>query len=134
MAREGKGLKEVLTDLGIPLTSAECALVMRRKSFQSLLRTSRNRLAQETASDPGHNKVSLVGKLLILADKLILEGQFDKASEVLFKIGRLENWVGEGGQVNIFGSLTQKDIDEMKAKLEGRELKQPEQVEPEPIN
>lgn len=128
MVREGKTLKEAVTELAVPLSSQECVTIMRRKSFQGLLRQARNRQAQEVASDPGHNKVSLVGKLLILAEKLILEGQLDKAAEVLFKAARLEDWVGEGGQVNIFGNLTQKDLDDMKAKLDLPKDKQPNAV------
>jgi hypothetical protein len=117
MAREGKGLKEAITDLSIPLTTNECATIMRRKSFQALLRQAKIRFRAEVAGDPGRSKQSTIGQLQILADKLEAEGSSDKAAAVLLVIAKLENWVGEGGQVNVFQGVTQKDIDEMKAKI-----------------
>lgn len=121
MVRDALGLKEALTHLGVALTTQECQNVLRRKSFQALLRTTKTRFQAEVANTPGRNKTSAIGQLQILADQLQRDGEFDKAAEVLFKLCKLENWVGEGQTVNVFGGLTQKDLDEMRAKLKEQE-------------
>lgn len=100
------------------MTSKDCETISRRKSFQSLLRQSRIRFRSEVAGDPGRNKQSTIGQLQILADKLEAQGDSDKAAAVLFQLAKLENWVGETGTVNVFAGLTQKDIDEMKDRIE----------------
>lgn len=117
MVRSGISLKEAITELGIPMTSIECANILRRRSFQKLLWQARHRFNQELASDPLRSKQSTIGQFQILAQKLIEEGSYDKAAEVLFKLARLENWIGIEGQINVFAGLSQRDIDEMRAKL-----------------
>lgn len=117
IVRESKSLKEAVTQLGIPLTTSECENLARRASFQRLIRAARNRYRAEVASDPGRNKQSTIGLFQILVEKLVEEGELDKAAEVLFKLAKVENWVGDGGTVNVFAGLTQKDLDEMRAKI-----------------
>lgn len=120
IVREAVGLKDAVTQLSIPLTTQDCQNISRRKSFQTALRTAKIRFQAEVANAPGRNKTSTIGHLQILAEKLELEGAHDKAAEVLFKISKLENWVGEGGVVNVFGGLSQKDIDLLKKQVEER--------------
>jgi hypothetical protein len=114
MVRTGKTVKEALTELGVSMTTSEAEGLLRRRSFQQLLRIARNRFDSETAADPGRNKQSTIGRLQNLADLLMQRGEYEKAAEVLFKLSKLENWVGEGGSVNVFAGLTQKDLDEMR--------------------
>jgi hypothetical protein len=122
IVRESKSLKEAVTQLSIPLTTAECENLARRAGFQRLIRQARHRYRAEVASDPGRNKQSTIGLFQILVEKLVEEGELDKAAEVLYKLARVENWVGEGGNINVFAGLTQKDLDEMRAKIkEGSE-------------
>lgn len=123
MVRSGISLKEAITQLDVALTTLECDNVLRRRSFQRLLWTERHRLNKEIASDPDRTKNATIGQMQLLAQKLMDEGAFDKAAEVLFKLARLENWVGEGGVVNVFAGLSQRDIDEMREKLEAGEKK-----------
>lgn len=120
MVRESKGLKEAVTDLSVPLTSQECATILRRISFQNLLRQAKIRFRAEVANAPGRNKTAAIGQLQILADNLEAQGDHDKAAEVLFKLAKLEGWVGEGNVTNVFGGLSQKDIDILKKQVEKR--------------
>src|SRR5438105_3745059 len=100
MVRESRSLKEVITQLGIPLTTEECETISRRRSFRELLRQSRNRLHQEIGTDPGRTKDATVGQLQLQADNLEAAGEYEKAAEVLFKIAKVRNWIGETGTVN----------------------------------
>lgn len=118
MVRDSISLKEAVTHLSIPLTSQECQNVLRRKSFQVLLRNVKTRFRAEVANAPGRNKVSTIGQLQILADKLESEGAHDKAGQLLLSIAKLEGWTSDGGVVNVFGGLSQKDIDALKKQVE----------------
>ena len=114
MVRTGKTVREALTELGVSMTTSEAEGLLRRRSFQQLLRIARNRYDSETAADPGRNKQSTIGRMQNLIDLLMAQGEYDKALEGCLKLARLENWVGEGGSVNVFAGLTQKDLDEMR--------------------
>lgn len=118
MVRENKSLKEAITDLGLALNSIDCANVGRRRSFQELLHTARAKYHSEVGTDPGLTKDAIAGQLKILADQLQAEGNAKDASQVLERLAKVKNWLGEGGTVNIFSGLTTRDIDEMRAKIE----------------
>src|ERR1700676_966609 len=107
MVRTSKTIKEALTEVGVSMTTAEAEGFLRRRSFQQLLRIARNRYDAETAADPLRNKQSTIGRLQNLADMLMANGEYDKAAEVLYKLARVENWIGDQGTVNVFANLTQ---------------------------
>jgi hypothetical protein len=117
MVRESKSLAQAITDLGISLSSVEVKKVERRPSFQRLLWDARNQWNKEIADIPTRTKQSTIGQLQLIAQKLVEEGSYDKAAEVLFKLSKLENWVGETGTVNVFGGLSQRDIDDLKKRI-----------------
>ena len=117
MVREGKSLKEAVTDLGIPLTTQDCVNIAKRASFLALVRKAKSEYHTEVGTDPALTKDKVVGQLQILADRLTDKGEDDKAAQVLERLAKIRNWIGETGSVNIFSGLTQRDIDEMKAKL-----------------
>ena len=117
MVRESRSLKEVLTQLQIPLTTDECETIGRRRSFRELLRAARNRLHNEIGSDPSRNKEALIGQLQLQADNLEASGEYDKAAEVLFKIAKVKNYIGEENTVNVFAGLTAKDFDAIRKRL-----------------
>ena len=117
MVRESKSLAQAVTDLGVSLSTVDVKKVEKRPSFQRLLWDARNKWNREIADIPSRTKQSTIGQLQLIAEKLIQEGAFDKAAEVLFKLAKLENWVGETGTVNVFGGLSQRDIDDLKKKL-----------------
>lgn len=121
MVREGKSLAQAITDLGISLSSPEVKKVERRPTFQRLVWDARNRWNKDIADVPSRSKQSTIGQLQIIAQKLVEEGNFDKAAEVLFKLAKLEGWVGDASTVNVFGSLSNADLEKLKAKVKSAE-------------
>jgi hypothetical protein len=131
MVREGKSLPQAITDLGISLSSIETKKVQLRPTFQRLLWDARNRWNREIADVPTRSKQSTIGQLQIIAQKLVEEGNYDKAAEVLFKLAKLEGWVGNENTVNVFGSLSNADLEKLKAKVKSVEKEnKPEDVNP----
>lgn len=117
MVRESKSLTQAATDLGISVSGPELKKIEKRPSFQRVLWDARNKWNKEVADIPSRTKQSTIGMLQVIAQKLYEEGNFDKAAEVLLKLSKLEGWVGEGGQVNVFGSLSNADLEKLKAKV-----------------
>jgi hypothetical protein len=117
MAQTGCSLSKAITDLGKILSIEECNNVLRRSSFQRILWEARHRFFSELGSNPNYKKETAIGKLLALAEKLETEGKFDSAAEVVFKIAKMNGWTGPESTVNVFGDLSQKDIDNIRKKL-----------------
>jgi hypothetical protein len=117
MVAEGISLKEAISQLQVPLTTDECQTIQRRKSFRDLLRAARTRLHNEIGSDPSRNKEALIGQLQLQADNLEASGEYDKAAEVLFKIAKVKNYLGDEQTVNVFAGLTAKDFDAIRKRL-----------------
>src|SRR5271170_120297 len=86
MARTGCGLIDAAIELSVILTSDEAKTICRRSSFIRLLWEERHRYFSDIGADPNFKKDTTIGKLLDLSKKLEDSGEFDKASEVLFKI------------------------------------------------
>lgn len=124
MVRESRSLKEVVTQLGIPLTTDEVDTLGRRRSFRDLLRSARNRLHNEIGSDPMRTKDALLGQLQLQADNLEASGEYDKAAEVLFKVAKIKGYLSEESTVNVFAGLTAKDFDAIRKRLAEREVEQ----------
>lgn len=118
MVRSGLSLRQATNDLNIAVTSVDLENIQRRRSFQDQLRNERKRYYQELGSDPGVTKAALIGRLLILADKLYEQGDFDKSGEVLFKVAKIRGDVGADAAVNVFGNLSAKDYDQIRRSLE----------------
>jgi hypothetical protein len=53
----------------------------------------------------------------VLADRLIAEGEFEKAAGVLDKLSKMEGWSGNEGNINIFSGLTARDIAEARDRI-----------------
>jgi hypothetical protein len=117
IVREGRSLKDVSMEMNLQLTSAECEKIFRSKLFQDVLRTERHSYNLEVASDPGATKLSLEGLSHILIQKLIDEGQYDKALDGIQKLAKLKGW-DKSGEVNIFAGITAQDIETERKKLE----------------
>ena len=125
MVRNGLSLRQAANDLNIAVTSVDLENIQRRRSFQEQLRNERKRYYQELGSDPGVTKAALIGRLLILADKLYEQGDFDKSGEVLFKVAKIRGDVGADASVNVFGNLSARDYDQIRKSLEEGNEKQP---------
>lgn len=117
MVRESKSLAQAVTDLGISLSTADVKKIGVRPSFQRLLWDARNKWNREVADIPSRTKQSTIGQLQLIAEKLVQEGNYDKAAEVLFKLAKLEGWVGDASTVNVFGNLSNAELEKLKTKV-----------------
>jgi hypothetical protein len=114
MVQKGHNLRQAALELEIPLTSADAEKIQRRKTFQSVIWTERQRFFQEIGRDPMRTKEAVLGRQEFLIQKLIESGDYDKAAQANVKLAQMEGWSGADSQVNIFAGLTAKDIEEAK--------------------
>lgn len=118
MVREGKNLLLVVDELGIDgLTSRDVEDIHRSNTFQAVLRNERLKFATEYARDPALSRDAAIGMMMIGIEKLMLEGEWDKAIEGLTKLSKLTGWLGADHEVKVFADLKQKDYDELKQRL-----------------
>lgn len=121
MVREGKNLLLVVDEMGLEgLTSRDIESVHKSNTFQAILRNERLRFATEIARDPALSKDAAVGMMLQAIEKLMAEGEWDKALEGVTKLAKLAGWIGADQQVNVFADLKQKDYEELKKQIESR--------------
>ncbi len=117
MARSGCSLSSAVTELGKIVSIEECNKILRRATFQRVLWEARHRFFSDLGSNPNYKKETAIGKLLALAEKLEVEGRYADAAEVTFKVMKAQGWTGPENTVNVFGDLSQKDIDNIRKKL-----------------
>lgn len=117
MARTGCSLIEAAIELQVVLSSEEAKTICRRSSFNRFLWEERHRYFSDLGNDPNFKKDTAIGKLLTLAQKLEETGEYDKASEVLFKVAKMSGWVGPESTVSVFGELSQRDMDAIRDKI-----------------
>jgi len=117
MVRTGCSLKGAVTELNQSVSTEECNTILRRATFQKLLWEARHRYFSELGANPNFRQETAIGKMLNLAEKLEQEGKFDAAAEVIFKVAKMNGWTGPESTVNVFGELSQKDIDNIRKKL-----------------
>lgn len=118
MVREQKSIRQAAMEHGIACTSEELATIEKRKGFQAALWTARHRYNKELASNPERTKTALLGQMVFLVQKLIEEGEYDKALEGLLKLAKVEGFIGPDQQVNIFGGVTPADLQEARKRIE----------------
>lgn len=116
MVRENVGLRRAAVELSLDLTQEECDKISKRKNFQDILRAERNKYYGEIATTPGHSKNSAVGLMVFLINKLIEDGQYDKALEGVQKLSKLEGW-DKSEQVNIIAGISSRDLEEARKTL-----------------
>ena len=117
MAQTGCSLSQAATHLQRVISIDECNQILRRATFQRVLWEARHRFFSELGSNPNYKKETAIGRLLSLAEKLEQEGRFADAAEVTFKVCKINGWTGPESTVNVFGDLSQKDIDNIRKKL-----------------
>jgi hypothetical protein len=117
MVRESYNLKQAASQIGHPLDPDEAEKVERRRDFQDILRIEKNKFYAAVANDPSRSKSSAIGKMEVLIDCLMREGEYDKAAAAIEKLGKLEGWVGGDSNVNVFAGLTARDIAEARERL-----------------
>lgn len=130
MVSGGASFLQAAVELGIPVDPDEADATSRRKEFQSILRSERNKYLQGVANDPTLTKSVVVGFLYTLAVKLEREGEHDKAAGVLEKLAKLAGWQGAESNVNVFAGLTAKDIAEARSRIAAELSGEPERPNP----
>ena len=118
MVREGKTLFQAVVALEIPsITSYECGNIERTKAFDEVLWSERHRYHKELASDPNLSKKTLVGELMVCIKHLMDDGEWAKAAEAILKLARVEGYLNDKQEVNVFAGLTAKDFAELERTL-----------------
>ena len=117
IVREGLTMRESLSHVGVNLTSQEAENCYRSKTFQRVLRDERNRYFTELGSDPARTKATAVGMLLDAAEHLREAGEYKEVAEAMLKLGKMEGWIGGEGQVSVFAGLSQRELDEIRDRL-----------------
>lgn len=118
MVRHSLSVRRAAEALGVALSEGEASNLIRSKMFQKLLWTERNKFHRELADDPLRSKQTAIGVAVLAIQKLAEAGQWKDVVEAVFKLGRLEGWVGSEGNVNIFQNLTAEELEEAKKKIQ----------------
>lgn len=113
---------------GVTLTEDEGKQLFRSQAFQKVFIKIRNEFYAELGRNPSRTKATVIGRLDVCAERLMSLSQFDKAAEVLLKMAKVEGWVGTEGEVNVFAGLTQRELDETRARVQRRQELQQNQV------
>lgn len=117
MAREGLTLRVAATRLQLALSSEEAANLFRTKGFQKLLQTERYRFFREIAADPEWSKRTAIGQMLYANQRLMEQGEYSQVIEGVLKVAKLEGWIGSESTVNVFGGLSQLEMDGLRESL-----------------
>lgn len=117
MARDGMSFKEAVVALNLPLTAGECEAVRRRGEFEEILFAETQNFRTQIAESPSATKSSAIGMLLMAAEKLFNQGDYDKAAVVIEKIAKIQGWIGSESNINIIAGMTAKDIELAKERI-----------------
>lgn len=117
MVREGKSIQQVASELQLDLLSRELENIQRTKGFQEVLWAERHKYHKQLAADPNASKQSLLGQMMYSIQKLIEEGEHAKALTGMIQLAKVAGYVGDGGQVNIFAGLKEKDLKKLEAQV-----------------
>lgn len=118
MARDEKlSLRQAADLSGVQLSIEEATSHQRRKSFQRVLWDAKHAWTAEIGRNPGRSKEALEGKLELAASKLLEEGQWKAAAEVLMTLAKVSGWVGGDASLNVFANLNAKDFEQLREQL-----------------
>jgi hypothetical protein len=118
MARESSlTLRQAALRLGLAMSPEEAQLFERRKEFQRILLAEQIKYYDELGSDPRRTKNVLLGQMVYAIQKLLDESAWDKALAGGIQLAKVAGWVGAESEVNIIEGLSQKDLEEVRAKL-----------------
>jgi hypothetical protein len=122
MVRENKSLAQVLSEYGAEwnvndVSSREAYNIERRKAFQQQLWAAKNAYYKEIANDPNRDKNVLLGQMTLIVDSLMADGKYKEAAEAILKLAKIAGYVGEGTQVSVFGTLSERDLKDLEEKI-----------------
>jgi len=118
MVRHSLSLRQAALEQGTVLSVEESDLISRRKEFQRVLWSERQKYYKELASDPHRGKSTIIGRIEHAVTKLLDAGEWDKAIEGLIKLAKIEGLLGSDQNINIYGNLSAKDIAEVKKQIQ----------------
>ena len=75
------------------------------------------RYYSEIESSPGRTKAAVLGMVTIAIQKLYDAGEWEKVIEACLKLSKMQGWVGQENEVNIFANISAKDIEEARKQL-----------------
>lgn len=101
----------------IELSKNEETMHWRRRTFQKMLLSAKGHYYAALGKDPIKSKNAVVGRMLWLVDKLVEAGDFEKAGELLFKVGKAEGYIGPEIQMNNFYGVTDQELEAAREKL-----------------
>lgn len=120
MVLEDKDLFQASVELKLGLTESEAEALYHNPQFQTILRTERLKFFESVANDPNRTKNAHIGQLAVCVEKLMADGQNDKAANVILQIGKMEGWIGSDTSVTVVGNLNQQEIADLKQKLQSQ--------------
>jgi hypothetical protein len=132
MARNSCGLKQAAFEIDKQLTAEECEIVARRVEFQEILLEEEDKYRGNLATRPSRSKEVAVGIMLEAIDKLMKQGDYDKAATAIEKLAKLEGWTSGESNINIFSGVTARDIAHEREKLEQKLRENPDKPSPLP--
>jgi len=110
MARNDISLKQAVVELQRELAPEECERLARRDDFKQILQQEKNRYRSEVANSPDRTKATKIGILQLAVEKLLAEGEWEKAAKITMEQAKLEGELNADSNINIFAGLTAKDI------------------------
>lgn len=117
MVREGKPFFAVSNEMDLGLTKAQCLEIEILTDFQTVLRGERYKYYREIAQDQNRSKNTNIGNLLFCADELMRKGQHKDAANVIMNVMKAEGQLEDKTTVNVFGDISHKDLEVMRAKV-----------------
>jgi hypothetical protein len=128
MVRQNLSLRQAAQQLGHAVTPQQANNIAGRIRFQDAFEEARLMYYAEIGSGPKLTKDAVVGQIFKLAERLASEREDYKAADTLLKLAKIRGWIGEAEERPAFANLTQRDIDELRAKVREAELEQQEQT------
>lgn len=118
MVRQGLHLRQAALEVGTAITQEETLRIGRTKEFQKVLWAERRKYYQELADNPERTKITALGRLELIIERLLEEGEWEKAAEVQLKSAKIAGWVGPEGNVTVFAGLSDKELQEVKRRVQ----------------
>jgi len=123
IVRQGLTLRQAALEQKVFLSAEQAEEISRQKAFQQVLWQAKQKYYRELGHDPTWSRKTAVGQIRFLVGKLAEEGAWEKAAEALVKACRVEGWLTPEQSVNVFASLSDKELKSIKGELEAIVLK-----------
>ena len=127
MVRYDLSLRQAAAELGKDISIEEAEALKDRKLFKEALESARLTHFADIGSDYRLNRDAVVGQIFKLAERLAADREDYKAADALLKLSKIKGWVGEPEhKPSLLDSLTQSDIDTLRAQIKKAQEQQQE--------